>query len=72
MQSCTDKLNELDHIFDQKRDARAIYSSSKEEIWDWYEPESVCLSEERFGSYSDQRYMAFGDGVFIFIYIICA
>jgi hypothetical protein len=59
---CTEKLDELDQVFDQRRDARTALSSMNinHEIWDWYEPESVCLSEERFGS--NQRYMAFGDG----------
>jgi hypothetical protein len=61
-QSCTDKLNELDHVFDQRREARAVFSRGKGEKWDWYEPEAVCLSEERFGSNSNQRYMAFQDG----------
>ncbi len=61
-QSCTDKLNELDHVFDQRRDARVVFSRGKGEKWDWYEPEAVCLSEERFGSNSDQRYMAYQDG----------
>lgn len=61
-QSCTDVLDELDHVFDQKRDARAIYSRKKGDRWDFYEPEAVCLSEERFGSHNEQRYMAFHDG----------
>ena len=62
--SCTDKLVKLDQHFDQRRDARskALTENINHENWDWYEPESVCLSEERFGS--DQRHVAFGDGTF--------
>lgn len=65
IQSCTDKLNELDQVFDRRREARAIFSSGKDERWEWYEPESVCISEERFGSMVDERYMAFDDGTFL-------
>ena len=70
-QSCTDKLNELDHVFDQRRDARAVFSHGKGEKWDWYEPEAVCLSEERFGSNSNQRYMAFQDGALACLIEFC-
>lgn len=65
IQSCTDKLNELDQVFDRRREARAIFSSGKDERWEWYEPESVCISEERFGSMVDERYMAFDDGTLL-------
>ena len=62
--TCTEKLDKLDQFFDQRREARskALTENINHENWDWYEPESVCLSEERFGS--DQRHVAFGDGTF--------
>ncbi|KAL3935350.1 MAG: hypothetical protein SGARI_003014 [Bacillariaceae sp.] len=31
-------------------------------IFDLFEPEAVCLAEERFGGTSEQRFVAFGDG----------
>lgn len=31
-------------------------------IFDLFEPEAVCLTEERFGGSSDERFVAFGDG----------
>jgi hypothetical protein len=31
-------------------------------IFDLFEPEAICLTEERFGGSSDERYIAFGDG----------
>ncbi|KAG7345547.1 methyltransferase domain containing protein [Nitzschia inconspicua] len=43
-------------------------SSDREErnrrnmIFDLFEPEAVCLTEERFGGSSDERYVAYGDG----------
>lgn len=34
----------------------------KNMIFDLFEPEAVCLTEERFGGASDERFVAFGDG----------
>ncbi|KAG7345203.1 methyltransferase domain containing protein [Nitzschia inconspicua] len=31
-------------------------------MFDLFEPEAVCLMEERFGGLSDERFVAFGDG----------
>jgi Methyltransferase domain len=31
-------------------------------IFDLFEPEAVCLTEERFGGSSDEQYVAYGDG----------
>ena len=62
--SCQAKLDALDRRFDEKRKGRQKHMSeqTKEEktFFDLYEPEAVCITEERFGS--DQRFEAFGDG----------
>jgi hypothetical protein len=34
----------------------------KNMIFDLFEPEAVCLTEERFGGTSDEKYVAYGDG----------
>ncbi len=63
---CHERLDELDRIFNQRRDARIeqIGSLPWQRSWyDLFEPEAVCFSDERFGS--EKRYTAFGDGTFL-------
>ncbi|KAL7537057.1 hypothetical protein ACHAWF_005645, partial [Thalassiosira exigua] len=71
---CEGALDALDAQFDEKRAARRYactrrreriekdesYHPSKKMAFDMFEPEAVCLTDERFGS--AKRYEAFGDG----------
>jgi len=63
--SCEQILNGLDDRYNQRRKPR---QSSKEKGWtgirlfDLFEPEATCFDEERFGSDSEERFDAFGDG----------
>jgi len=61
--TCDERLDELDRTFNRRRDARIELINESTQSWDFYEPEAVCLSEERFGS--TKRYNAFGDGKFL-------
>jgi len=62
--SCAEILDNLDGTYNQRRKSR----QSKEKGWtgqrlfDLFEPEATCFSEERFGSDSAKRFDAFGDG----------
>ena len=50
---------------DTKNDARKEEKEKNNKynmLFDVWEPEAVCLAEERLGGASDQRYNAFGDG----------
>lgn len=75
--SCDERLDELDRIFDQRRNARIELIDINKETpsYDLYEPEAVCFSDERFGS--EKRYTAFGDGMFCrgtclhYYFVIC-
>eukprot|EP00542_Grammatophora_oceanica_P014724 CAMPEP_0194028334 /NCGR_PEP_ID=MMETSP0009_2-20130614/2332_1 /TAXON_ID=210454 /ORGANISM="Grammatophora oceanica, Strain CCMP 410" /LENGTH=298 /DNA_ID=CAMNT_0038667691 /DNA_START=57 /DNA_END=950 /DNA_ORIENTATION=- len=64
--SCEKRLDELDDTFNKKRNARKeaglnwTRSDDGKHRFDKFEPEAVCISDERFGS--EQRYDAFGDG----------
>jgi hypothetical protein len=64
---CQNKLDALDGFSDARRAARwetvqnnRAGSSNREKfMFDLFEPEAVCLTEERFGG---ERFVAFGDG----------
>jgi len=64
--SCPDKLDQLDAFFDSRRLARqqSLFSGDGEtKFFDKFEPEAVCLSEERFGGDPNlPRHNAYGDG----------
>ena len=68
IQSCDQLLNTLDSTFDLRRKVRQDILSggnskrfgSEINKFDAFEPEAVCLTDERFGSI--ERYNAFGDG----------
>lgn len=64
--TCNERLDELDRTFDKRRNARIELIGVDHEpplsMYDLYEPEAVCFSDERFGS--EKRYTAFGDGAF--------
>lgn len=65
--ACQKRLDSLEKLFNEKRKIRQEatptykYRNSKM-LFDLYEPEAVCISEERFGSESGVRYGAWGDG----------
>ncbi len=52
-----DKSNPM---YEKQKEADAI--RQEKYIFDLFEPEAVCLTEERFGGSSSKRYKAFGDG----------
>ena len=65
MRSCNQFIEELDKEFDLRRESRQNYTravggrSEGKMLYDLYEPEANCLSEERFGN---DRFASFGDG----------
>uniref|UniRef100_A0A7S4JD16 Methyltransferase domain-containing protein n=1 Tax=Odontella aurita TaxID=265563 RepID=A0A7S4JD16_9STRA len=70
---CRIALDSLDELFDRKRRIRQELVKSliaKTDVWpkeetaffDLYEPEAVCLLDERFGGSGEKRYAHFGDG----------
>lgn len=65
--ACQKRLDALDEIFNERRKVRQEatptyeYKNNKMKF-DLHEPEANCISEERFGSNSNVRYEAFGDG----------
>ena len=65
VRSCNQFIEELDKEFDLRRESRQNYtravrgSSEGKMLYDLYEPEANCLSEERFGN---DRFASFGDG----------
>ncbi|KAL9180529.1 hypothetical protein ACHAXT_010982 [Thalassiosira profunda] len=69
---CDDLLLKFDERFDHMREARrnvtldpkhVDYLSTNKKLWfDSFEPEANCFSDERFGSFRDERDAAFGDG----------
>lgn len=65
--SCGDVLDALDTKFNERRAARQNHPDYNQfgggkKMFDLYEPEATCLTEERFGSKSGTRYSAYGDG----------
>lgn len=62
--SCEKVLDNLDLQFNQRRVARQTSDEKKgvKSLFDLYEPEATCFSEERFGGLSSERFKAFGDG----------
>jgi hypothetical protein len=66
---CQTTLNALDQHFDFRRQMRQAHAPHHfagripglNELFDPYEPEAVCITEERFG-HQPNRYQAFGDG----------
>jgi len=62
---CEKILDTLDKVYNQRRKPRHSKSNvgwNGNLIFDLFEPEATCISEERFGSDSEERYDAFGDG----------
>lgn len=62
---CEKILDTLDNVYNQRRKPRHSKSNvgwNGQIIFDLFEPEATCISEERFGSDSEERYDAFGDG----------
>ena len=63
--SCNEILDKLDIIYNERRIPRQAKSNidwSGVRLFDLYEPEATCFSEERFGSESNVRFDAYGDG----------
>jgi hypothetical protein len=64
--SCSKVLDDLDTVFNMRRDARRTSTRITHghiELFDLYEPEAICFSDERFGQgKAGRRYEAFGDG----------
>jgi hypothetical protein len=62
--SCETILDDLDERYNERRKPR----QAKKKGWtglrlfDLFEPEATCFSEERFGSESEARFDAYGDG----------
>ncbi len=54
--------NIYDYLWKKKLSNKEEAERSKKFRFDLWEPEAVCLTEERFGGQSDTRYDAFGDG----------
>lgn len=64
-ESCEKILDMMDDTYNQRRKPRHSKNNTGwigNLIFDLFEPEATCISEERFGSDSDERYDAFGDG----------
>jgi len=66
--ACLSRLEALEASFNERRNARRAYTSftkfdQDKTLLDLYEPESVCIYEERFGQGAQlDRYQSFGDG----------
>jgi len=63
--SCNEILDKLDIIYNERRLPRQAKSNinwTGVRLFDLYEPEATCFSEERFGSESNVRFDAYGDG----------
>jgi len=64
-ESCEKILDMMDDTYNQRRKPRHSKNNTGwtgHLIFDLFEPEATCISEERFGSDSEERYDAFGDG----------
>ncbi len=64
-ESCKKILDMMDDTYNQRRKPRHSKNDlgwSGKQLFDLFEPEATCISEERFGSDSEERYDAFGDG----------
>lgn len=79
-QDCQKKLDALDMVHDQRKEAKIKEAervkarlinpeTAKDEeyrrritLFDPFEPDAVCLTEERFGGRTEERHDAFGDG----------
>lgn len=64
---CSDTMEKMNSFFDSRRKARLNQQHSnkvdKKVFFDFYEPDAVCLREERFGTLPNlDRHEAFGDG----------
>jgi hypothetical protein len=61
---CAQMLDKLDIAFDNRRKPRQSGDRGWTglRLFDLFEPEATCISEERFGSDSEERFDAFGDG----------
>jgi hypothetical protein len=67
-ESCIHILDGLDETFNRRREARQNVDPTfaeqhyvEKKIFDLFEPEANCISDERFGG-TKRRYEAFGDG----------
>lgn len=65
--NCSQILDDLDATFDLRHEVRqkALPHPNFRHVtaFDMYEPEALCITDERFGS--RERYRAFGDGMYI-------
>jgi len=64
-ESCEKILDMMDDTYNQRRKPRHSKNNTGwigNLLFDLFEPEATCISEERFGSDLDKRYDAFGDG----------
>lgn len=64
-ESCEKILDMMDDMYNQRRKPRHSKNNmgwTGNLIFDLFEPEATCISKERFGSDSEERYDAFGDG----------
>mmetsp|Transcript_32887 Transcript_32887/g.79561 ORF Transcript_32887/g.79561 Transcript_32887/m.79561 type:complete len:346 (+) Transcript_32887:49-1086(+) len=66
---CSQRLQKVEEQYNKRRQARMeaaastnVHNLTKQTQFDPFEPDAVCFTEERFGSDSEQRYDAFGDG----------
>jgi hypothetical protein len=65
LKSCEAMLDNLDDEYNERRKIRhekKMGSTGEKFIFDLYEPEATCFREERFGSESEERFDAHGDG----------
>mmetsp|Transcript_33330 Transcript_33330/g.73509 ORF Transcript_33330/g.73509 Transcript_33330/m.73509 type:complete len:342 (-) Transcript_33330:523-1548(-) len=67
---CEEHILKVEERFNSRREARRNYAHSlpsqfaptEKKLYDIFEPEAICISEERFGGSSEHRYASFGDG----------
>ena len=65
LKSCEAILDVLDEEYNERRENRHKKKrgwSGEKVMFDLYEPEATCFREERFGSESEERFDAYGDG----------
>jgi hypothetical protein len=63
--SCEATLDNLDDEYNERRENRQKKRRGwrgEKVMFDLYEPEATCFREERFGSESEERFDAYGDG----------
>ena len=65
LKSCESILDDLDEEYNERRENRQKKKRGwrgEKVMFDLYEPEATCFREERFGSESEERFDAYGDG----------